>query len=138
MFKIDSLMKDFKDVADWMAFAESQQKLIAELNQKNNQMAEEVEHLKGLLGSTVPMLITDRPTDESISVTDDAETICRMEIAKLRDISSRAALTMEEAKRFEIFSKQLQTLQSKAAPREVKARNVSDKDLLLLAEGKDE
>lgn len=138
MFKIDGLMKDFKEVSEWAAFAESQQKLIIELNQKNNQLNEKIAHLEQLLGSTVPALVTDKPSEDGISITAAAETICRMEIAKLLDISTRMALTMEEAKRFEIYSKQLQSLQSKEPIREVKARNVSDKDLLLLAEGKDE
>lgn len=131
MFKIDSLVDQFKEVSEWKDFAESLQKTILDLTHKNKALIEEVEHLRKLLESTTPMLVTDKSIGFA---TDDEETICRMEIAKLRDRSAKSELNYEESKKLDTYVSILLKLRQQPKTIQTKAKALTTDELNKLAD----
>lgn len=72
------------------------QKLIKELEDKSK----EIDHLKSMLAKAVPII----GGAEQI-IPSDEELIAEMQLAKLKDRAHERDLTLEEARKFEIFSK---------------------------------
>lgn len=75
--------------------------------------------------------LEERQKTKKIELTDE-EIICKMEIQKLREISLIRALTMEEAKKLDIFSKLLMAFENKPKTLIVDTSKFSDKELLSL------
>lgn len=134
MFKIDNLMKEFKEVADWADFAQAQQNTILDLSKKNQQLMDEVTHLKTLIESTTPVLATDSPFSLVTTQGEDEESICRMEISKLRDISCKQPLSYQETKQLESYVNILSKLKEQPKTIIPKAKTVQTHDLLAIAE----
>jgi len=75
--------------------------------------------------------LEERQKTKKIELTDE-EIICKKEIQKLREISLIRALTMEEAKKLDIFSKLLMAFENKPKTVIVDTSKFSDKELLSL------
>lgn len=133
---IDKMFASLKDLNDWKNFAESQQKVITDLSKKNTQLKEEIEHLKGLVGSAVPLI--SKEGSSLLTLGDDEETICRAEIAKLRSYSAMRELTYEETKKLEIYTKISLQLRNQPKTLVSKTKDLSNENLIALLETKDE
>lgn len=128
----DEMIKDFKELAELKNYAEAQYNTIVELTKKKQHLENEVLHLKGLLESTAPLLPTENLVEKLI--TSDEEAIAKMQLSKLRDLSLTRELTLEEAKRFEIFYKVLNSLRSNSKTIDGKSKSLKDNELLALLE----
>ena len=131
---LESMLDETKDLAELKVFSEAQQKTIIKLSKKNKELEEEVAHLKKLLETTAPVI----QTTENVSVsaekflTSDQEAICRMQLNRLKDVSYERELTLEEAKRVEIFSKIINVLENSPKTIKVETKNLDNKELLSL------
>lgn len=133
---LEKMLDEAKDFAELRVFSEAQQKTIIKLTKKNKELEEEVTHLKKLLESTTPVIATnDVPvisTDKFL--TTDQEAICRMQLNRLKEVSYERELTLEEAKRVEIFSKIINVLENSPKTIKVETKNIDSKDLMSLIE----
>lgn len=131
MSQIDKMGLEFKEFAELKKFAEAQQKTILQLSKQVKEKDEEVKHLKKLVESTTPIIQTE---DKKILNTEDndQEFICRMELKKLRDISLERELTLEEAKKVDIYTKLLLSLTKKSEdnPKEKEVKEIDTAALL--------
>lgn len=125
----DKMINTFKTFDDLSAFARAQQKTLIELTKKNKSYEEEIKHLKKLLEGAVPV-ISDRPQVDFSA--NDEEAIAREQLFRLKQLSNEKELTLEEAKRVEIFSKILTA--GKGKPKDINgnSRQPNEAELLTL------
>lgn len=127
--KIDHILQKYKTEAEIHAFVEAQQKTLLDTIKKNKELQEKVEHLEKLVGGVVPIIKVEGAT--SLNLDSDEEEIAKIEINKLKQIAmGNTALTLEEAKRLEIYTKILSSRTKKEDPnkneREVKELNSNE------------
>lgn len=136
---VDNISKtilQYKEMGQLQQFAEAQSSTIIQLSKKLKKLEEERDHLKQLLESSVPILKDDKsPLMGEKFLTSSEEAICVMQLEKLRDISSARELTLEEARRVEIFSKVLTASRNSPKVIELKTQNMSNEELLAIVEG---
>lgn len=136
MSSIDQMLNQFKEAEEIRAYAEAQYATILELSKKINKLEEDNKHLKSLLENSTPIL--EEQKKELLGYNIDApneEIISEIQLNKLKAIALDRELTLEETKKFEIFSKVLANLkasQGKNKTIEVKADILSTEDLLKL------
>ncbi len=106
----DKMIAQFKSLEDLQAFAKAQQKTLIDMTKKLRASEDEIKHLKKLLEGAVPLV--NPPTKVTFSAHDE-EQIAREQLFLLKTISKDKELTMEEAKKVEIFSKILNSLKDK-------------------------
>jgi hypothetical protein len=124
----DKMITQFKEFGDLQAFAKAQQKTLIELTKKNKSYEDEIKHLKKLLEGAVPV-IANKPVDFA---SNDEESIAREQLFRLKQLSNEKELTLEEAKRVEIFSKILTALKGKPKDINGNSKQLSEKELLAI------
>jgi hypothetical protein len=133
------MLEEVKDMAELRVFSEAQQKTILKLSKKNKELEEEVSHLKKLLESQTPLVQTDPsvglPAEKFL--TSDQEAICRMELNKLKQSSFERELTLEEAKRVDIYSKILNVLENSPKTIKVETKGIPSQDLMSLVQSEE-
>lgn len=132
MSGIDSLTKQFKDFAELKAYSDSQYKLIIDLSKKISDLEAEKAHLKKLLESNSGNLIL--PDKKELENIPDEESIARMQLALLRNEAINRELTLEETKKFEIYTKILLSIKGKPTKDDGPKKPLSTEDLLKLAD----
>lgn len=136
---LDKMLEEVKDLSELRAFSEAQQKTILKLSKKNKELEEETVHLKKLIDSQAPLV----KTDESVGLlsekflSTDQEAICRMELNKLKQSSFERELTLEEAKRVDIYARILNVLDNNPKTIKVETKSVASQDLMSLVESKE-
>lgn len=128
------MVSQFTTIEDLSAFARAQQKTLVELTKKNKNYEEEIKHLKKLVEGAVP-LISNKSSAIDFS-SNDEEAIAREQLFRLKELSHDKELTLEEAKRVEIFSKILVSLKQKPKDINAKSKDYSEQELLTLLPGK--
>jgi hypothetical protein len=123
-----SMIDTLTDIAEVKAFSQAQSKTIIELSRKNKEQADEIVHLKKLLEGSVPLMKEKK--SEIITGNNDQEFLCRTEINKLRDISLDRELSLEEAKKLDIYSKILANLSNPTKTVKVESQTKSTDELL--------
>jgi hypothetical protein len=130
----------FKDFAELQAYANSQYNVIMELTKKINKMEEENLHLKDLLKANATLA---KPMDPNsiVLTSSDEETICRLELAKLKSksIGSDEAMGIEDSKKVDTYTKLLIALTGEVRKTEngIDPTNINEEDLLrALVDGK--
>lgn len=132
----DEMIKDFKEYAELKSYAEAQHKTIVNLTKKNKGLEDEVNHLKKLLESSTPLVAPNNKFERLILTDEEAISVTQLE--KLRDISLMRELTLEEAKRFEIFYKVLNSVRSKPKTIDATAKELGNDELLALVSSNDD
>lgn len=127
----DKMIAQFKSLEDLQAFAKAQQKTLIDMTKKLKASEDEIKHLKKLLEGAVPLV---SPIPKVNFSAQDEEQIAREQLFLLKQISADKELTMEEAKKVEIFSKILNTLKEKKPKGlrdiELEAQNTETKQLM--------
>lgn len=124
----EHMIQDFKNEIEKKKFMEAQYNTITELTKKLAKAEEKVQHLEKLLESGVP---STPSTLDTVSRIGEEELICRTQINLLRKISDERQLTLEEARKVEIYNKillQLNAKNEKDIP--VTAKEYSEAELL--------
>jgi len=104
---------------------EVQHRTISNLKVELDRLKEEKQHIEKLLVNQNPELSLG-PSLE----TDDEESICRMQLRLLKNVSMSRELTLEEAKRVEIYTKILNNKLNQPKTVVVKTKSISNEDLL--------
>lgn len=128
---ITDLEVDYQQYIELKAYSDAQSKTLVEMSKKIKKLEDENKELKKHLMNVTPLIKSDS-SKPNLSTTDE-ETICRQQIYKLKEISMDRELTLEETKRLDIYTKILIEIENKPKVYEVKSKNLSDNDLLLLA-----
>lgn len=132
---IDKTLLQYKTLEELQMFAQAQQNIIMQISKKVKNLEEERDHLKKLLETSVPIIHPEgKPIAEKF-LTSSEEAICVMQLEKLRDISVSRELTLEETRRVEIFSKILATFRNMPKTIELKNKQLTTEELLMLVEG---
>jgi hypothetical protein len=102
MDNIQTLEGKFENLLDLQSYANSQYQVIQKQNELIARLQSEVAQLKSLLSSTVV-------ADEKLSkfVVSTEQTICEIEIARLKETAIQRGLTLEETKRLDLLVKNL-------------------------------
>jgi acetolactate synthase small subunit len=124
---IDKMLQQFGTIEELQAFCRAQQKTLIDMTKKLKASDDEIKHLKKLLEGAVPVINAPAKIDLS---SNDEEAIAREQLYLLKKLSSERELTLEETKRYEIFSKMLTTLKDKPKTIEATARNLSNDQLM--------
>jgi len=127
------MAEQFKDFAELQAYSNAQNRTIIDQSKKLREKDEEIKHLKKLLEGSVPLI--KEVKDKSKLEANDQEYICRVEINKLRVVSDERELTLEECKRFDIYSKILKELANQPKTIEIQAKTLSERDLIAVISG---
>ena len=126
---IKDVSDQFSELVELQAYSNAQTKTIIDLTKKLKAAEDEVKHLKLLLDKSVPML---QPEGLKNSATDE-ETIARQQLYYLKLKSEKDELTLEEAKRVEIYTRMLTQINNSPKSLDAKAKNLKTEDLLALA-----
>ena len=132
--KFEDVTKEFSDYIEMKAFAETQYSTIIELNKKINVLTREKEKLEEVVRqNNLPG--TDINLYSDLTMGSDEETIAKIQLSKLKELSMTKELTLEEAKRVEIFSKILIACKSGKGNKDFNdIKEVDTKDLLKLVD----
>lgn len=122
---LNKMMEQYKDMAELQVFADAQHKTIISQSKKIQELESEINHLKGLLSSTVPILHVDGPLNIN-----DEESIARCQLTKLRDVSFARELTLEEARKLEIYSKIINQIESRPHKKAIPTEKLSNDQLI--------
>ena len=114
----DNLTKEFKTIAEYKNFAQAQNETILELSKKIHNLEEEIRNQKIEKKEVISL-------DTSIS---NEEMICLTQLRILNESSRERELTLEEAKKVDIFTKILSQINSQ------KEKGTSDEAGLLSSE----
>jgi len=137
MDQLDKMLEQFKDIGSLQKFAEAQQKTIQALTRKLKITEEENLELKDRLDS-LPIASVSAASPQILQLEDltygsDEEVISKIQLARLKEVSMERELTLEEAKRVEIFSKIIAT-KEKNKTFDVSAKRMDSSDLLKMLE----
>jgi len=138
---IDSMFKETKELSDLKAFSDAQQKTIVQLTKKIKQLEEEKEELRILLQDNKPIenkIENKPPTIAEKFLTSDQETICRIQLMKLREIALDREMTLEETKKVEIFSKIIASIENAPKTIKIDTKSLDSGDLMNLLEDNSE
>lgn len=102
---IKDISEKFKSVVELKKYADDLLKKLTACTQTIIKQKEEIDHLKELLNGSSPVL----KLSETHNIP-PARLLCEMEILRLKTTAESRALTIEEAKRFDIYNKNLNTL----------------------------
>lgn len=124
---ISVLGQEFKSVVELQAFIQAQHKMIAELTQKNKELENAV---KKQNNESALVSLDKSSTNATVCNINDEEIIVRCQIKQLKDIALTQPLTLEEAKKLDIYCKILNTLENKPKNNQIDVSKIPTKDLL--------
>jgi len=129
---IDKLIEQFTSEDDLRKYASSQFKVIQNLTKQIAELRKENEELKSkpVQVQTVQSVITPMSSFESSLSTSDEETICIYQLRILRDLAVSRELTLEEAKKVDLFNKNLREIRNIPKKVEVSAKDMTTEQLL--------
>ena len=128
----DNILKQFSTMEELQKYCNSQYELIIDLSKKINKLEDERDHLKKLLDEQKhPIIPQSNSKIDVFSHVTDEEITCRMQLRMLKDISNERELTLEETKRFEIFTKVLMGIKSKE-DKKPQLADMKEEDLLAM------
>jgi len=126
MKDVTDLEKSFNEL---QSYSDSQFKSILELKKQLKKIEEENKSLKSMLENNLPSLAVDM-----LGVSNE-QLICETQITILKDKAVTRVLTLEEAKKCDIFTEVLENLRKNTKSTDINVQKMSDEDLLKLVEG---
>lgn len=127
----DEMVKQFKDMNELQAYCNAQYKTITELNRQITVLKAEKSSAEKIL-ATIPTMGANIIEFPKFSISPEEE-ICLQQLHLINQTSKNSVLTLEDARKTEIYSKILLNL--KAQPKDIDgaAKNLSTDELLKLA-----
>src|SRR5882724_8395937 len=102
IINIDSLSKKFENSLELKLYCDAQYLLLQKQTAQITQLQAEIAHLKDLLSKTP---LTDDQSSKFVASVE--QTICEMEIERLKETAMNRGLTLEETKRLDLLVKNL-------------------------------
>ena len=131
----DQMIKDFKSMVELKKFSEAQHKTIIELTKKINSLQKENETIRDTLKVQNVQLPEIK---QDLNAITDEEVICRTQLSVLKNKSLLGELTLEEAKKVDIFSKIILSIEQQGKKTNSTFEQLSNDELLALVDGKKE
>jgi hypothetical protein len=122
----------FKNIEELQLYCDSQYRSLQRANEVIKKLEAEIVHLKNIIVTTVPII---EPKQEQFIVSTE-QSICEMEIERLRKTSMDRGLTLEETKRLDLLVKNLHIAKKGTkdiAPDYKKLPETSEAELLQIA-----
>lgn len=101
--KIVTMAGEFRELAELKDYCNQQYTTLTKTLEENQQLKEEINHLKSLLSGAVPVM---QSNVEQVIIQDE-EMICMMQIQRLRDLAQKRELTLDEVKKLDLLHKNL-------------------------------
>jgi hypothetical protein len=131
MDNIDNIAKQFENILDLQKYSDQQFALIQKQNLIIGRLQAEIAHLKSVLSAS-PLV-----DDKSVKlITSTEQTICEIEIERLKETAMSRGLTLEETKRLDLLVKNLflaKEQKKDVAPSFRNLNNVSNATLIEIA-----
>lgn len=124
---VNDILDNFKSNEELREYCNVQYKTIISLNKEIRKLSEDIESLKSMAFQNLPVV-------NSVQNIEDEEVIARTQLSMLKNKSLVEPLTLEEARKFEIYSKALNAAANKPKIVEVKAKHLSNKELFAALE----
>lgn len=102
MENITTLTNKFSDFVELQTFADQQYKALLKAKSKIELQQQEIEHLKLILLSAQLA-----PSEPELIIKSNEQTICEIEIERLRSTTLERSLTLEETKKLDLLVKNL-------------------------------
>lgn len=134
---IDKMAQQFKSISELQMYCDAQYQTIINLTKRINDLEAQKIHLEKLLSESTPIVKENASEIQLLAEGTDQETICRIQLKKLRDKSMNGEeLTLEETKRVEIYTKLILSIEAnqKKDP-EDHSKKLDDGQLLTLIDG---
>lgn len=134
LINVDKMAESFTTLEELKSYSNAQYKTIVDLNKKLKRAEAELDILREKLETiSVQQNNEDalKKTDGIFDITDE-ETVCLTQLALLRNLSLQRELTTEEAKKFEIFHKVINTIRNKKTDNKTSLSELSTEDLVKL------
>ena len=140
MDSIETLLSEYKTSVELQAFAKSQMEVISNLTKKLAKAEEEKRHLEELLEQTNPLQVGQQLSVPSVELgASDSEIIARTQLQMLRVMAMQGELTTDEARRVELYTNILLSLDKKEkSDEETKISALDPKELLAALENTNE
>lgn len=119
---IDKMAEQFTSPEELKAYSEAQYKTILKLNEEINKLKENVAVLE--TENRQLRMANAKEKGEDFGAVSDEEAACVTQISLIKGNAMTRELTMDEAKRLEIYVKTLQLIRNKEEP----AKNKAEKD----------
>jgi len=135
---IDELTKNFKTHEELKIFCESQFKQILTLSRRIKDLEEKNAELSKKAKENNSLKVVENKelatTGTSLLIKNDAKTIAEIQLKVLKEMSFERELTLEEAKKVEIFNKIANVVEDKPKTIKADAKTLNTNDLLSLIE----
>lgn len=134
---IDQLVEQFKTMEELKLFAESQFKQILQMTKKIKELEDKLKNnpiTTQDFNNSTPLATQPSSNLIHINGQDDAKAISQVQLHRIKEASFTRELTLEEAKRVEIFNKILNQPEDKEKPLKADAKVLDEKELLNLVE----
>jgi polyhydroxyalkanoate synthesis regulator phasin len=127
---INDLEKDFSEQKDYV---DAQFKTIVVLQKKISKLEEENSSLKVMLEGNLPSIAF--ATEDLVAGISNEQLICETQILILKERAINGELTLEEARKFELYTNVLKDIKKSGNPIDkYNVSKVSDADLLKIVE----
>lgn len=135
---IEELTKNFKTHEELKIFCESQFKQILTLSRRIKDLEEKNAELSKKAKENNSLKVVENkelaPTGTSLLIKNDAKTIAEIQLKILKEMSFERELSLEEAKKVEIFNKIANVVDEKPKTIKADAKTLNTNDLLSLIE----
>lgn len=126
-----ALTPEVKDVMHAKMHIQAQHNTIVQLSKEIQKLKEKNRQLELLISQQTPVVgNTDTPEYKMNLDMDDEETICRLQLKKLRDKAMISELTLEEAKRVEIYTKIIMSKENQPKKLVVESKSITPEQLM--------
>ena len=134
LINVDKMAANFTTVEELQSYSQAQYKTIVDLNKKLKRSEAELEILREKLETLSTQQNNSEALNKDKGIFDitDEETVCLTQLALLRNLSLNRELTTEEAKKFEIFHKVINTIRNKKPNKENNLSELSTDELVRL------
>lgn len=131
---IDKMAEQFNSVEEMKAYSNAQYKTILNQSKQIGQLQLENEKLKEEVAKLVKEATVGAATKslEGSFQTSDEETTCVIQIAMIKQLAMSRELTLDETRKFEIFSKTLMSIRGKIEKTPEPTKAMSNEELLAL------
>jgi hypothetical protein len=138
---INGLIENFKSMEELKVFCEGQFKQVLQLSKKNKELEDKLLEVKKESKELVKKEMSSSPVlleAGNIKGQEDAKQIAQVQLKLLKDLAFERELTLDEAKRVDLFNKILiDKVQEDDKPLKANIKILKNEDLKMLVNGND-
>lgn len=134
LINVDKMAANFNTVEELKSYSQAQYQTIVDLSKKLKRAEAELDILREKLETASSQINNAEALNKDLGIFDisDEETICLTQLALLRNLALNRELTTEEAKKFEIYHKVVNSIRNKKPTEKNNLSELSTEDLVKL------